>query len=77
MIIRSMIFLIFKLIHLIFPLINLVALIGEHAIDFGNRLLIVILIIVIIFGSFAGLNIASIVEYQIQLAFGLCICGKF
>lgn len=32
---------------------------------FGNRLLIVILIIVIIFGSFAGLNIASIVEYQI------------
>ena len=44
---------------------------------FGNRLLIVILIIVIIFGSFAGLNIASIVEYQIQLAFGLCICGKF
>ena len=43
---------------------------------FGNRLLIVILIIVIIFGSFAGLNIASIVEYQI-LAFGLCICGKF
>ena len=70
MIIRSMIF-------LIFPLINLVALIGEHAIDFGNRLLIVIFIIVIIFGSFAGLNIASIVEYQIQLAFGLCICGKF
>ena len=57
-------------------LINLVALIGEHAIGFGNRLLIVILIIVIIFGSFAGLNIASIVEYQI-LAFGLCICGKF
>ena len=43
---------------------------------FGNRLLIVILIIVIIFGSFVGLNIASIVEYQI-LAFGLCICGKF
>ena len=32
---------------------------------FGNRLLIVILIIVIIFVSFAGLNIASIVEYQI------------
>ena len=31
---------------------------------FGNRLLIVILIIVIIFGSFAGLNIASIVEYK-------------
>ena len=43
---------------------------------FGNRLLIVILIIVIISGSFAGLHIASIVEYQI-LAFGLCICGKF
>ena len=50
----------------------------ELLILFGldNRLLIVILIIVIIFGSVAGLNIASIVEYQI-LAFGLCICGKF
>ena len=30
-------------------LINLVALIGEHAIGFGNRLSIVILIIMIIF----------------------------
>ena len=32
---------------------------------------------VLIHFCFAGLNIASIVEYQIQLAFGLCICGKF